>query len=736
MSAVVSASVLYIASRAVLVSEGGTPDAEYALFDSGEIELRKAGIGDVREAGYRTTVSDALARLEALGINEHLIRDAGDAAAALANKGYARGRPTHRLLGLLDGGELFDGYHYDAASRAYLGLWFDMRALARDLGITGASAALQSMALFTLLRRVHTDETVVLDTHEVMLSRRAGERSLRRVSLRHIDTLPSAMRSLAGRAPVSDGERGARPADEILRILTERGEPERRIAQVREILNAPEPPTRGPLADPEAWSIERSLSDGATQGVIDRIEKLEQSAGRQPATIYLRARLALIRNSEAPRPIAERLSELVMSHSFCELELLAAQAWHAAGEPARARPFLRSLTSNPSAPHQLRNVAEQLAESTPMQTQPPPPMHPSQHPPVSIPAETVRKSTLESARLDPSPVPPRVLTPPALELDLEMPPFPPPALKKTSVPPLSVDDKTPVGSIVAPVNQTMPPITAAPITAPPATVPATSLPVSASSASMAQSQRSLSPRSKRYYSSDGYFSAIDLEWEAIVPPSRPPPSLARGAATLKFYGPTKAEAQAAVSASSGSISIPPASLTPRAMSARALRAAAPAELAEMLALPPGGDRVEQDGSLLRTGLEARVHFTRLARELGRSYRERFSIELWSDIRGIETMQMKLREMFRDGPPKTPAEVAEARRHGALFSEILTRTLGAEWSDISPTELGYWSMTIPPSTRVLPFGKMARFIAAASDPKSDAGDLMKYYLEVERRRGVV
>jgi hypothetical protein len=724
---------LYIASRAVLVSEGGTPDAEYALFDAGEIELRKAGIGDVREAGYRTTASDALARLETLGINEHLIRDAGDAAAALANKGYARGRPTHRLLGLLDGGELFDGYHYDSASRAYLGLWFDMRALARDLGITGASAALQAMALFTLLRRVRIDETVVLDTHEVMLARRAGERSLRRVSLRHIDTLPSAMRSLAGRAPVSDGERGARSADEILRILTERGESDRRIAQVREILNAPEPPTRGPLADPEAWSIERSLSDGATQGVIDRIEKLEQSTGRQPATIYLRARLALMRNSEAPRPIAERLSELVMSHSFCELELLAAQAWHAAGEPSRARPFLRSLTSNPSAPHQLRDVAEQLAESTPMQTLPPPPLHPSQNPPVSLPAETVRKSTLESARMAPSPAPPRVLTPPALELDLEMPPFPPPALKKNSVPPLSAADKTPVAP---PVGQTLPPATAAPITAPPATVPATTLPVSASSSAMTNSRPSLSPKSKRYYSSDGYFSAIDLEWEAIVPPSRPPPSLARGAATLKFYGPTRAEAQAAASASSSAISIPPASLTPRAMSARALRAAAPAELAEMLALPPGSERVEQDGSLLRTGLEARVHFTRLARELGRSYRERFSIELWSDIRGIETMQTKLREMFRDGPPKSPADVAEARRHGALFSEILTRSLGAEWSDISPTELGYWSMTIPPSTRVLPFGKMARFIAAASDPKSDAGDLMKYYLEVERRRGVV
>jgi hypothetical protein len=708
---------LYIASRAVLVSEGGTPEAEYALFDQGEIELRSTGIGEVREAGYRTTVSDALARLEALGITESLIRDAGEAAAALANKGYARGRPTHRLLGLLDGGELFDGYEYDAASRAYQGLWFDMRALARDLGITGASAALQSMALFTLLRRVRIDETVVLDTHEVMLSRRAGERSLRRVSLRHIDTLPSAMRSLAGRAPVSDGERGARPAEEILRILTERGETEHRIALVREILNAPEPPTRGPLADPEAWAIERALGDGATQGVLERIEKLEQNTGRQPATIYLRARLALMRNSEAPRPIAERLSELVMSHSFCELELLAAQAWHAAGEPARARPFLKSLTSNPSAPHQLRKVADELVVSTPMQTQPPPAMAPP-----SLAAETVRKSTLESARMDPSPAPPRVLTPPALELDLEMPPFPPPAHAQKNRAPSS--PKTAAAS----PSPTLPPNTA-----PPVTVPASTLPVTSSSS---VAPRSNSPKSKRYYSSDGYFSAIDLEWEAIVPPSQPPPSVVRGAATLKFYGPTRAQSQAVEAASGGSVSVPPASLTPRAMSARALRAAAPAELAEMLTLPPGGDRVEQDGSLLRTGLEARVHFTRLARELGRSYRERFSIELWSDIRGIETMQTKLREMFRDGPPKTPADVAEARKHGALFSEILTRSLGAEWSDISPTELGYWAMTIPPSTRVLPFGKMARFIAAASDPKSDATDLMKYYLEIERRRGVI
>ena len=100
------------------------------------------------------------------------------------------------------------------------------------------------------------------------------------------------------------------------------------------------------------------------------------------------------------------------------------------------------------------------------------------------------------------------------------------------------------------------------------------------------------------------------------------------------------------------------------------------------------------------------------------------------------MQNKLREIFRDGPPRSPVEVAEARRHGALFSEILVRAAGAEWSDISPTELGYWAMTIPPSTRVLPFGKIARFIATISAPRSDGSDLVQYYKEIERRGGIV
>lgn len=704
----VSACVLTIASHVVLRSEGGAPEAEYALFDAGEIELKSTGIGEVREAGYRTTVSDALARLEQLGISESVVRDAGEAAEILSTKGYARGKPTQRLLGVLDGAEVLEGYIYDAAAKAYDGLWFDMRALARDLAITGAGAVLQAMALYTTLRRAHPSDAVFLDTSEMMRARRPGERTMRRVSLRHADTLPSAMRSLAGRAPISDGEHGVRSADEVLRILVERGEPEGRLAVVREILSAPEPPLRGPLSDPEAWAIDRALSDGALQGVADRIDKLEIATGRQPATIYLRARLALMRGTEQAKPLAVKLSELVISHSFCELELLAAQAWHAAGEPARARPFLRSLTSNPNTPHQLRQAAEALTVSTPMHSvppvpaatpAPPPGLSLGSSPPISSPAETVRRSTLESAPSDRVPSPLPVLT---------MPP------------------------VTAPAAGTNP------ATPPPPTLAATAplaepsfFPPNEAPTAMRSAMRSLSPRSKRYYSSDGYFSAIDLEWEAIVPPSQPPPKLARGAATLRFYSP----AQRVQSATETPAARSP-SLTPRGMSVRAMRAAAMPELAETLSLPPGSETVPEDGSLLRNGLDARVHFTRLGRELGKSYRERFGIELWADVRGIEVMQAKLREIFRDGPPKTPAEVAEARRHGALFSEILVRTAGAEWSDISPTELGFWSMTIPPSTRVLPFGKIARFIAQIQNPRSEGGDLVQYYREIERRGGIV
>lgn len=127
-------------------------------------------------------------------------------------------------------------------------------------------------------------------------------------------------------------------------------------------------------------------------------------------------------------------------------------------------------------------------------------------------------------------------------------------------------------------------------------------------------------------------------------------------------------------------------------------------------------------------LEARVQFTLLARELGLDYRLKRGIELRADVSGIEAMQAVLLESFPDHAVKSSDEAYELRRHGALLSEILARRLDAEWLDISPNELGYWVMIVPPDTRVWPFGRVARLIAMGHKER----DLVSYFLELQSR----
>ena len=59
---------LEVGDRVVLLSKGGPPEAEFALFDASDIELSSSGPGQVREGGYRTTVREALSRLETVGV--------------------------------------------------------------------------------------------------------------------------------------------------------------------------------------------------------------------------------------------------------------------------------------------------------------------------------------------------------------------------------------------------------------------------------------------------------------------------------------------------------------------------------------------------------------------------------------------------------------------------------------------------------------------------------------------
>jgi hypothetical protein len=141
---------------------------------------------------------------------------------------------------------------------------------------------------------------------------------------------------------------------------------------------------------------------------------------------------------------------------------------------------------------------------------------------------------------------------------------------------------------------------------------------------------------------------------------------------------------------------------------------------------PGADLAED--ATPTTPSEARVFFTRLARELGRSYKARLGVELRTDLRSLEILQRHLAEAFEDGAIRTMDDLAEIRRHGAFLSEVLARRLGAEWTDLAVSEMGYWSMNVPPGTKVWPIGRVIRYVTMRHRER----DLVSYFLELQAR----
>jgi len=130
------------------------------------------------------------------------------------------------------------------------------------------------------------------------------------------------------------------------------------------------------------------------------------------------------------------------------------------------------------------------------------------------------------------------------------------------------------------------------------------------------------------------------------------------------------------------------------------------------------------------GNNTRIRMSRLARELARDYRLSYGVTLKTDEDAIDAMQRHLRRRFSDA--KQDARVSqmlndELTRHGALLSEILARTLGAQWTDVSSPELGRWAMAVPPSTRVWPIGRVYRFF----EQDQNESDLVMFYVELEK-----
>jgi hypothetical protein len=742
----VALSKLEIAGRAVARSADGALDAEYALFEPADLERKATDGGPEREVGYKTTVATARTRLGYIGVTETIARVLGDEVRPLAET-YARGPAARRVAKLLGATELFEGGDYDAKKKAYRGVWLDLPALARDLGLAGAPAALQAVHLAALLADARDDGEVTLDTAELMLGRRPTDRTYVRVDLDAVPALALAIRTLAGKprtAPPAEREAGlSRTA--LLAAIAERkawsahAGAQVRLAKLELTLTERDRPTKGPLADAELWALERQMGDGRTSGVIEKLDELERQHGRTPATTYLRARASLMRKLEEPAVIAGRVAALALSiTNFPELQLLAAQAWLAGGDNRRATPYARDLMENSAIDPELRKQAEALYFKANPDLEPtakfqrasassPPSSVPASAPPPPTRKHGEAEDRAPDTAIDPTPVVAVGRNPTVQQLvhvpqpPSARPPSVAPAASKSGIPPSldpSVRASVPYSTISgerssrASTRPKAPAAEARRASVAPETTPSESAPVRTPTSPPAHTKTSPPLRT----------------------PSVPPKEPKRASS-----GPRRAEPEEPSPV--GQVKPPRymagASQPPfRADDGREVRSPRPprveafhSEAAEHLSLPPGAtaDFLSLD-AIPRTIPEARTLFTHLSRDLGSEYRVEHGIELRTEVAAIEAMQAHLFEKYHGHKVRSLDDWLDVRRHGAFLSEILSRTVGAEWIDISSSELGYWTMSVPNGTRVQPFARVLRYLAMG--PKER--DLVSYYLELRHR----
>ncbi|HEY8079439.1 MAG TPA: hypothetical protein VIF62_35150, partial [Labilithrix sp.] len=408
-----STCMLRVGDRVVLRATS-PPEAEYALFELGDIELRASEPGRVREHGYQTTVERARERLAALGITAAFARECAVAMHPILSEAYARGPSVRHVARYFGPLELFQSDLFDA-SYAYHGVFLDLPQLARDLDLRGAAAVLQAFYLAALLEGEDDATTVFLATDAWTKTRKPGERSHKRPALAPARDVANAIAQLARLDPKPDVTDHLPRADVIAFVRSRADaapDDDGRVLyeQLEKAVTVREMPERGPLADPELWALELRIDAGTLDGVPQAVEELERARGRTPGTTYLRARVSLALKLEPPKLVAERVSALALSMtSFQELSLLAAEAWLDAGETRRAMPYARDLVDAPGIDEGLLLKAQRLlaravgaapektktvADSMPAAAQPPSvrPPKPDSMPPVSAPDPNVHKS--------------------------------------------------------------------------------------------------------------------------------------------------------------------------------------------------------------------------------------------------------------------------------------------------------------------------------------------------------
>ncbi len=680
---------------------GTTPEAEFALFDAGCCELQAGDPGTNREVGYRTTAGDAKRRLALAGVTlararevARLLTEPTRIGTSLAER-YARG-PALRLLARdFDVAELLEGHIFNGALKSYMGRWLNLHQLSRDINLTGTTCVLQTLYLVTLLDDVSDSAPVVLSTASVMLQRKPGERSWRRVPLDQVVRIPGSLLKLANDPSPTVVQMGAGPARAELieavraRLATQvKGPAREKLSALERKLVVRDRPKAGPLSDEAVWTVEDLLTRGAFKLAQSELESLERSRGKTPPTVYLRIRLALLTESEPAEVLAERADSLAQSSSdLPEAKWLAGQAWLAAGDVKKARAFGTLLLDDPAIGDDVRMLALDVLDACPPPIVEPAPSssaRPSERkkkrPELLAPAAVVSLEPAPHTEREPTLLPLKAGPGPIAKSS-----FPPP-LESTLDLPIETDSFGPF-LIVPPTIPSPPP---------------------------------------------DHASGPPIEAEALAELASPVAGRARTLVMASVPAPTKKLSDTVriandpLPAFRSSESLQPLAARP---SMRPPPSNPKAEVAESLSFPPGlHGHPPPAGERPRTIVDARLSFIYATRILGREIRLAHGFSLKTNVKGLEQAQMRLSERFPEGHTWVPTDIVDVEKYGAFLSEMLARNLGAGWVDIAPAEVGHWSMLVPPGIQVWPFGRVLRFVLMGGAERN----LVGYYKELEKR----
>jgi hypothetical protein len=710
-------SSLVVGERVVARCYNGLLAAEFALFDPAEVMVAGASGQGVREQGYLTTARSARERLLGAGITPELAHATFAALRPRHQRALARGASVLQAVDRLGPYEAFEGGVFDANTETYQGVWLDLAALALACPLRNTAVLLQAIHLSQVVLEVDDDVPVRLLTVQATTKLRAGERTWTKVHLETARRLPSVLRAM--RVPSRSDKLNRNDVDvreEVLQGLRARSTcaklKDPRIASLASLVaKTGMTPAPVELAGSSVVQDDRRSSPSIERRIAEGV-----SAGTDPMLLFeeLRGHTELLRGEDHLRAVAHFLSGMAdRSPTRPELGILASRAWLAAGEASHARHHAKRIAENPSAEDSVRLLALEILETT--ETEDASPASVEAPPIVPMPILMAvphgqfapAGASLPPRASEPVPLPPE--SRPALvaprtgfERDVEPPPEPTAARRVTPAMPIVASPVMIVAGGEDPAAVTHPERRT--------TTTRIETPAPRRLRTTVKVQTPLPPRHEVTAKIDAPAAPRHVATVRIETPAH---GARAGGANGELVVPLRAGAMVAARAS-------PSVVPPLLRS----------EIVESLPLPEGTvEAMLSPGGKPETPDQARVAMTRLSRTLGRDYRLWYGTTLMTNAIAIEAMQRHLRRRFSDASsdPKLAKKLEnELMRHGALLSEILARSLGATWVDLSGDQPGRWAMVLYPDVRVWPIGRVYRFFQKGHHE----ADLVAFFLELE------